>query len=231
MEQFGLANGILPGAGVNRQHHFMRCFNIKLLHHTDDFLQFFHQVRLVLQAPCGIGNQHINVTCFCRLNRIENHRSGICAGVLCNDRNIVALAPHLKLLNRCRTEGIARRQHHRFTLLLELTRQLADGGGFTHAVDADHQNNERGFAFNIKWFIHFCENFTHFIFQQAVQRFRIFKLLTAGRFGQAGDDFTGCFHADVGNQQLLFQLFKQIIVDFLAAEQTDKSGTEVFFGF
>jgi hypothetical protein len=46
-----------------------------------------------------------------------------------------------------------------------------------------------------------------------------------------GNDLTGGFHADVGNQQLLFQLFKQIIVDLLAAEQTDKSGTEVLFGF
>jgi hypothetical protein len=44
-------------------------------------------------------------------------------------------------------------------------------------------------------------------------------------FGQIGDDLTGGFHADVRNQQLLFQLFKQIVVDLLAAEQTDKSGT------
>jgi hypothetical protein len=42
-----------------------------------------------------------------------------------------------------------------------------------------------------------------------------------------GGDLPRGLHADVGNQQLLFQLFKQIIVDFLTAEQTDKSGTEV----
>ena len=58
--------------------------------------------------------------------------------MLSNHRDVVALAPDLQLLNRRRTEGIARRQHHRFALLLELTRQLADGGGFTHTVHTHH---------------------------------------------------------------------------------------------
>ena len=145
--------------------------------------------------------------------------------MLSNHRDVVALAPDLQLLNRRRTEGIARRQHHRFALLLELTRQLADGGGFTHAVHADHQNNKWRFAFNIKRFVNFCENFTHLVFQQAVQRFGVTQLLAARPFGQISDDLTGGFHPNVRNQQLLFQLFKQIVVDLLAAEQTDKSGT------
>ncbi|MNS04971.1 hypothetical protein D3C72_363620 [compost metagenome] len=187
-------------------------------------------MRFILQTPCGISNQHIDISRLRRLNGIEDHRRGIRAGVLRNHRNIVALTPDLQLLNGCGTEGITCRQHHGFALLLELTRQLADGSGFTHAVDADHQNNKGRFAFNIKRFINFCENFAHLIFQQTVQRLGIAQLFTAGGFGQFSDDFTRGFHADVRNQKLFFQLFKQIIVDFFAAEQTDKSGTEVFFG-
>ena len=203
----------------------MRCIFVQLLHDANDFLQLFHQVRFVLQTPCGICNQHVHVTRLRRLDGIENHGRGIRAGVLGNDRNIVALAPHLELFHRCRTEGIARRQHHRFALLLKLARQLADGGGFTHAVDANHQNNKGHFAFNIKRFVNFCENFTHLVFQQAVQRLGVTQLFAVRSFGQVGDDFPGGLHAHVRNQQLLFQLLKQIVVDLLAAEQTDKSGT------
>lgn len=144
------------------------------------------------------------------------------------------------ILLRCPKPGAAqppprgkypRRQHHRLALLLELTRQLADGGGFTDAVDADHQNHKRRFAFYVQRLIHFRQNIAHLFFQQAVQRLGVAQLLAAGVVGKTRDDLTRGFHADIGNQQLLFQLFKQIIVDFLTAEQTDKSGTEVLFGF
>ena len=57
------------------------------------------------------------------------------------------------------------------------------------------------------------------------------QLLTGGDVGQNSDDLTRGLHADGGNQQLLFQRFKQISVNFLTSEQADKSGTEVFFGF
>ncbi len=145
--------------------------------------------------------------------------------MLRNHRNVVALAPHLQLFNRRRAEGITRRQHYRFTLLLELTRQFADSGGFPDTVNANHQNNKWCFAFNIKRFVNFCENFTHLVFQQAIQRFGVAQLFAARPFGQVGDDLTGGFHPNVRDQQLLFQLFKQIVVDLFAAEQTDKSGT------
>ena len=128
--------------------------------------------------------------------------------MLGDHRDIVTLTPDLQLFHRRRAEGIPRRQHHRFTLLLKLTRQLADGGGFPHPVYADHQNNKWRFAFYVQRLIHFGENLAHLFFQQAVQRFRIAQLLTAGAFRQVGNDLASGFHPDVGDQQLLFQLFK-----------------------
>ena len=231
MEQFGLANRVLPGAGVNGQHDLMRRIDIQFFHDADNLLQFFHQVRFILQTTRSIGNQDVNVARLRRLDGIENNRCRIRAGMLGNHRNIVALTPHLKLLYRRRAEGIARGQHHRFALLLKLTRQLADGGGFTDAVDANHQNYKWRLAFYVQRLVHLRQNIAHLFFQQAVQRLGVAQLLAAGVVGKISDDLTGGFHADIGNQQLLFQLFKQIIVDFLAAEQTDKSGTEVLLGF
>ena len=231
MEQFGLAYRILPGAGIKRQHNFMRRVFVQFLHHANDFFQFFHQVRFVLQTTCGIGNQHINVSRLRGLNGVEDNGSGIRAGMLGNHRNIVTLTPDLQLFDRCGAERIARRQHHGFPLLFKLARQLTDGGGFPHPIHADHQNNKRRFTFNVQRFIDFRQNLAHLVFQQSVQRFSIFKLFAAGAFRQIGDDFARGFHAHIGNQQLFLQLFKQIIVDFFTTEQTDKSGTEVFFGF
>ena len=93
--------------------------------------------------------------------------------MLSNHRNVVALTPDLQLFYRRGTEGVPGRQHHRFTLLFELTRQLTDSGGFTHAVHAHHQNNKWRFPFNIQRLIHFRKDIAHLFFQQAIQRFRI----------------------------------------------------------
>ena len=112
MEQFGLAYRILPGAGIDSQHNFMRRIFVQLLHHTNDFFQFFHQVRFVLQTPCGISDQHIYVSRLRRLNSVKDNGGRIRTGMLSNHRNIVTLTPDLQLLYRRGTESIARRQHH-----------------------------------------------------------------------------------------------------------------------
>ncbi len=54
-----------------------------------------------------------------------------------------------------------------------------------HPVHADHQNNKWRFAFNVQRLVYFGENLAHLL-QQAVQRFRIAQLLTAGAFRQVG---------------------------------------------
>ena len=112
MEQFGLAYRILPGAGIDSQHNFMRRIFVQLLHDANDFFQFFHQVRFILQTPCGIGYQHVHVTRLRRLDGVKDHGCGIRTGMLSNHRDVVALAPDLQLFYRRRTESIARRQHY-----------------------------------------------------------------------------------------------------------------------
>ena len=94
-----------------------------------------------MQASGGIGDQHIDAARLGRLDGIEDHRGGVGAGVLGDDRNVVALAPDLQLLDGGGAEGITGGQHHRFALVLEAARQLADGGGLADAVDPDHQDH------------------------------------------------------------------------------------------
>ncbi len=45
------------------------------------------------------------------------------------------------------------------------------------------------------------------------------------------DDAASGIHTHIRNQQLLFQLVKQLIINLFATEQADKPGTEVLTGF
>ncbi len=137
----------------------------------------------------------------------------------------------LQLLDRCGAEGIARRQHHRFALRLILARQLTDGGGFTHTVYTDHQNDERGFTFKVERCFDFRQNPGHFAFQQAIKRLCIAKLFTIGLLRQAGNNAARRFNPHIRNQQLLFQLFEKLIIDLLATKQADKTRAQILAGF
>ncbi len=116
----------------------MGSVRIQFLHHPNHFLQLFHQMALVLQSTCGIGNQHIDISGLGSLQGIKQHRGAIGTCMLGNHRNIVALAPNLQLLNRSRAEGITGCQHDRLAFALILFGQLAYGGGLANAVDPHH---------------------------------------------------------------------------------------------
>ena len=146
VELFGLVDGVLAGAGIEHQQHFMRRGLVQLAHDPADLLQLLHQVVFGVQAAGGVGDQHVNTTRFGSLHRIEDHRSRVGAGVLGDYRNVVALPPDLQLLHGSRAEGVASSKHDFLAFELQLLRQLANSGGFADAIDAHHQNHEWLFA-------------------------------------------------------------------------------------
>ena len=40
----------------------------------ENLLELFHQVFLVVEAPCGITDQHIHISGLCRIDGIKYHR-------------------------------------------------------------------------------------------------------------------------------------------------------------
>ena len=68
--------------------------------------------------------------------------------MLGNHRHIIALAPGLQLLYRCRSKGVTGSQHDAVPLLLEAVRQLANGRGFSSTIHAHNQNHERVMGLN-----------------------------------------------------------------------------------
>ena len=97
-----------------------------------------------LQAPRGIGDKHVRVTCprgACRAWEMTD--AGVGGALLLRDhRHLVAFTPGLELFDGGGAEGVARGQHHGAALILEVAGDIADGCGFAGTVDAHHQQHE-----------------------------------------------------------------------------------------
>ena len=140
--------------------------------------------------------------------------------MLGDHRDAVALTPHLQLLDGGGAEGIAGGEHDLLALTLQLLGQLADGGGLAHAVHADHKNHV-GLLLggDQQRLLDRLEQRAQLFLQGLVQRTAVGQLLARHAFGQAVDDDTGGLDADVGGEQARLQLFEQVIVDGLLAEE------------
>ena len=209
----------------------MRRFLIQLLHHPHHLLELFHQVALVLQAAGGIGDQHVGAAGAGSLDGVIDDGGGVGTSVLGDHRNIVALTPHLQLLDRGGTEGIPRRQHHALAFGLELLGQLADGGGLADAVHADHQDHI-GFLAGVdhQRLLDFRQHLAHVLLEQAIERLGILELLAVRVLHQALNDAAGGIHTKIGGQQLGLQLLEQLVIDLLATEQAEEAGADIFLG-
>ena len=94
-----------------------------------------------METACRITDQHVRMAGLGRRHRVVDHGRRIRALLLGDDLHSGPVGPLGQLLDGRRPEGILRRQHHPFAAVLQLTGQLADGGGLAHAVDADHQHH------------------------------------------------------------------------------------------
>ena len=79
--------------------------------HAHDLLQFLHQLGLVLQSSGGVGQQHVEPACPCRLDGVVDHGGRVSAGLLGDHRHLVAFTPDLQLLDGRRTIGVAGCEH------------------------------------------------------------------------------------------------------------------------
>ena len=112
LELARLGERVLALVGIEHQQHLVRGGGVHAREHAPDLLQLFHQVRLAVQAPGGIGEQHVAAAGLGRLQRIEHHRAGVGAGLLRGEGGAGALGPHLQLLDRGGAEGVAGGQQH-----------------------------------------------------------------------------------------------------------------------
>ncbi|MND54073.1 hypothetical protein D3C80_451250 [compost metagenome] len=199
----------------------MRRLGVELADDPANLLQLFHQVVFGVQAASGVGDQHVDATGLGGLYGIEDHRSGVGAGVLGDHRDLVTLAPYLQLLDRSGTEGVASSQHHFLAFELQLLGQFADGGGLAGAVHTDHQDHI-GLVLRLyhQRLLDRAQQRSQFFLQRLVQGIGVGQLLAGNLLGQVLDDGGSGFHANVGGQQSGFDFVEQVVIDdFLAQEQ------------
>ena len=196
----------------------MRRIGQGFLQHALHFFDFFHQVQLRGQPPCGVGKHDVDLARLSGFHRVKTHRRAVAFG-LRNHGNAVAFAPFLQLLAGGGAEGVARRQNHRFALRLEIFGELADGGGFARAVDARQHNHKRRAVFGDgeRLFQRF-EQVVHRVFQGLAQFVAVFEPFERHAVAHFAHQLLGGFNAHVAGEQHGFQLFVQVFVYLPAAE-------------
>ena len=211
-----LADGVLARDGIQHQQGLQAGIGGRFLDAAADLGQLAHQVRLVVQAPGGVSNDHVIAAGGGRLHRVKNDGGGVGSLTGLDQRDPGAVGPDLQLLAGGGTEGVARGQHDPAALTGVVIGQLCDARGLAHAVDADDQD-DGGVAVQL----HLCFG-AHLVRNELAQLVR--RLLTGLQalfvhaVAELVHQFDGHFAADIGQDELFFQLIVKIIVDLAASE-------------
>ena len=139
-----LRERVLALARIEHEHHLVGRRGIEPPDHALDLLEFVHQARRPVQPARGVREQDVDVRArAAATSASKTTAAGSAPGCLRDDRNAVALAPDLQLLDGRGAKGVAGGQHDRVARVLQAVGELADGRGLARAVDADHEDHER----------------------------------------------------------------------------------------
>ena len=177
-----------------------------------------------MKPPRRIRQHHVRASGSGRGHRIKEHGCTVRPLPLGNHRNISASAPLLQLLRRCGAKGIPSGQQGTVPRGLEALSQLANGGGLTHAIHADHEDDEGLGGSKGKGRVALAQDFREHLRQLAHERIFIVQRPALHPRRQALKDRLGSLKAHVRREQLRFQRFQQAFVDFLPAKQKRAEG-------
>ena len=144
VEQARLLERILSLARVEHQQHFVRRALVDAAHHALHLLQFVHQVRLRVQATCGVGQQHVDapraaLPAARRRRPQRDRRRWLARSPVTSLRS-----PQICSCSTAAARNVSPAASMTFRpCCFELPRELADRRRLAGAVDADDQNRER----------------------------------------------------------------------------------------
>ena len=169
-----------------------------------------------MQAPGGVGNDHVIAAGGGRFHRVKNDGGGVGSLTGLDQRDPGAVGPDLQLLAGGGTEGVACSQHDPATLTGVVIGQLGNAGGLAHAVHANDQNDGR-LAGKIHLGIR-CHFLGNDVAQGIRRLFAGLQALFVHAVAELIHQFDGHFAADIGQDELFFQLIVKVIVDLAAGE-------------
>ena len=190
----------------------MRRLGVQAAEHAADLGQLVHQLALVLKAPGGVDDQHVDAGRGRLLHRLIDDARRVAAFLARYDRHADPLGPGGELADRGGAEGVARRQHDAVILLHEQMGQLGDGRRLARAVDADDQDHLRpGKGVDLQRGGDLGQRLLHLLGDDQANA-QVFHVPLEAAFRQARADMTGGFGAEVGSDQRFLDLVERILV-------------------
>ena len=191
------------------------------VHHASDFGQFLHQAALVVQAPCGIDDDHFGIASHGGFQGVEGYGCRVRAHVLGDNVYAGAFRPNLQLINGRCAKGIRCTEQHALPCLLVTPSQFADGRSLTDAVDTD-DHDDAGLAGGrfIGGGGTLCilgKQPADLLAQHRVQFLNLCIRFKASALAQTVEDFHGGVHPHIGRDQCFFQVIHQLLVHAAAA--------------
>ena len=167
----------------------------------------------IVQPACRVADNHVRSPCLRRRDRVKDDGGGITALTLLDDLTAAALRPDIKLLDGGGTEGVGCRKKNLLAVPAERIGKLADGGGLSHTVDADHQNDGRTGG-NIQ-FLSALKHLGDDFLEQAVDLLRVGDAALSDAVPQLTADLVRGGHTDIAHDEQLLELLKQLLVNCL----------------
>ena len=165
-----------------------------------------------MEASRRIADHHIGAARLGRRNRIVYNGGGIGTLGMFHDLTAAAFRPDLQLLNRRCTEGIRRCQQDFLPLLAQAGSDLSNGGGLSHAVHADHQD-DRGLCADMQLLIA-GDHLRHRLPQHLKDLGRVGNPLCLYALFHLFANALGGRDARIRHDEQLFQLLKEGFIDF-----------------
>ena len=174
-----------------------------------------------MQAPGGIGEQHVAAAGLGRLQRIEHHRAGVGAGLLRGEGGAGALRPYLQLLDRGGAEGVAGGEQHALAVTghsgaASLPMVVVLPEPFTPTTRITNGRRLASITSGRAQGARICDDARA---QRADERLGIGELLARHAAAQLLEDAPARLHADVGADQPRLELIEDGRIDLAAPQQ------------
>ena len=201
----------MSGGGVQHQQRLPARLRQLPVNDLAELGQLVHQVLLIVQPPGGVAQDHIYIPGLGRLQCIKQHRSGVGPLMLAHNRHVRPLGPYLQLVGGSGPEGIRRAEQDLLALRLQAVGQLADGGGLSHAVDADDQDH-RGALGGVQSSFAHGQLLQQYLPQLRLHLLRILHVVAEHGVAQGVHRLCGDVHPHIRQDQGFLQVIKKFIV-------------------
>ena len=162
-----------------------------------------------MQPAGGIHNQQIGLLGLGSLYAVKHHPSGIGPFLVAHDGTTGPFRPYLQLIGSGGAEGIGCAKNDSAAKALKTQGQLADGGGFSNAVHAHHQNDHGPFQYRLFDFQHSHQ----YLLQGGFSLSGRAKLLRLHGLPQLFQRFLGTSSAHIGEDHSVQQGVVKVLVN------------------